>query len=107
MAKIKRIIVRVNGNEMVYYKVDDSNEKLSSPAEVLKKLYKNHGELYEKIFNIDQETALLAGWHPSDFDFNDNCEGWRKFLEAKGKVHKEVIEEEFTIDEFVHSYVGF
>jgi hypothetical protein len=107
MEKIKKVTVRVNNSEMIYFKLNGSEEKLSSPADVLKVLFKNHGELYEKMFGVDRETAFLAGWHPSDRDFNEACEGWRKFKEAKGKINKEVIEEEFTLEEFVRNYVGF
>jgi hypothetical protein len=92
---------------MTYYKLNGNDERFSSPAEVLKRVFRNHGELYEKLYQVDRETAFLAGWHPSDYDFNDNCEGWRTFLKDGGKVKKEVTEEEFTLEEFVRNYVGF
>jgi hypothetical protein len=107
MKRVKKVTVKVKDSEMVYYQLNGNAERLSNPVQVLQKVFKDHGELYEKIFGVDREAAFLAGWHPGDCDFSDNCEGWRTFLKDKGKVKKEVIQEEFTMEEFVHNYVGF
>jgi hypothetical protein len=106
MAKIKRIIVRVNRNERIYYQIDD-RERVESLSWVLKTLFTDQGELYEKVYGVDRETAAIAGWHPYHNDFSEECEGWEKFLKDKGKVEKEVIEEEYTVEEFVRHVLNF
>jgi len=105
MEKVKKIIVRVNGNEKVIY--EWNGEKYEAVWKVLKRIYCDQGELYEKVYNVDRETAQLAGWHPEDETFNPDCAGWRKFLEEKGKIDKQIIEQELDLVEFVRNYVGF
>ena len=105
MEKIKKITIRVNGNEKTYYEYN--GERFRREWEVLKKIYKDQGELYEEIYGIDRETAEMAGWHPNDADFNTNCGGWQKFLEEKGKIDKQIIEQEFDLIKFIRDYVGF
>jgi hypothetical protein len=105
--KIKKTIIRVNGNEKVYYQISDNDKKFETAAEVLKEIFNDQGELYEKIFQVDRETAMLAGWHAYDRDFDQKCGGWKEFLKSKGKIKKEVIEKEYDLKEFVHDYIGF
>jgi len=105
MGKIKKVIVKVNSNEETYYEFN--GERFKNEREVLKKIFKDQGELYEKIYHVDRETARLAGWHPDEKEFSVWCAGWEQFLSEKGKINKEIIEEEFTIEEFTKSYVGF
>jgi len=105
MEKIKKVTVRINNNEKIYY--EWNGEKFNTPNEVLKQIFKNQGELYERIYHVEREIAKDAGWHPDDRDFSNLCGGWEKFLRDRGKICKEVIEEEFTIEEFTKSYVGF
>ena len=105
MEKIKKVTVRVNGNEEVFYEV--KGEKIKTEWKVLRKIFKDQGELYEQIYKIDRETAKLAGWHPEDSNFNTECEGWQKFIKDQGKICKEEIIEQFSVEEFIRNYVGF
>ena len=105
MEKIKKVTVRVNGNEEIYYEI--KGERFRREWEVLRKVFKNQGELYEQIYSVNRKTAEIAGWHPQDQTFNTDCQGWQKFLEDQGKVHKEVVEEELSVEQFVRDYVGF
>jgi len=103
--EIKKITLRVNQNKKVFYELN--GERFDTPQEVLKKVFRDHGELYEKVFGIDRETASIAGWVPEGQFFDRTSYGWSQFLKDRGRICKEVIEEEFTVEEFVHDYVGF
>ena len=103
--KIKKITIRVNGNEKVYY--EWNCKKYEKVWKLLREVFKDQGELYEKIYSVDRETAEIAGWHPQDQTFNTDCAGWQKFLEEKGKIDKQIIEQEFDLIKFIRNYVGF
>jgi hypothetical protein len=105
--KIQKITIKVNGNTTYHYKIEGNEEKIGNTVELFRKIFKNQGELYKKIYNVDWETAYLAGWHPDCGDFHDNCYGWRKFKKEKGKIQKEVITEEWEAEEFIRNYLGF
>ena len=105
MERIKKITLRVNQNEKVFYEYN--GEKFDTETEVLRRIFKDQGELYEKVYNVDRETAKLVEWHPEDKDFDTDSEGWQNFLRDEGRIHKEEIVEEFSIEEFVHNYTGF
>ena len=102
---VKKITIKVNDNVKVFYELN--GERFDDAYEVLQKIFRDQGELYEKIFNIDRETAKLAGWGPDHRIFNSTSYGWRQFVEDRGRIRKEEIVEEFDINEFVHDYVGF
>jgi len=106
MEKIRKITLKINGIAYVFYEY--GGEKFyHDERKVLRKVFKDQGELYEKVFNIDRETARIAGWHPDDRDFSVWCAGWEEFLKNQGKIHKEEIVEEFSVEEFVRNYTGF
>ena len=106
MEKVKKITLKINQKVYVFYEY--GGERFFYDArKVLRKIFKDQGELYEKIFNIDRETAKLAGWHPESRSFDSDCGGWQYFVKNKGRIHKEEVIEEFDINEFVHNYVGF
>jgi len=105
MEKIKKITIRVNENKKTYYEYN--GEKFESAQRLLEKIFKDQGELYEKIYHVSREDAELAGWGPRMDYFDTTSYGWVKFLHDKGKIHKEIIEEELSVEEFVRDYVGF
>jgi len=105
MERIKKITLKVNENAKVFYEYE--GERFDDAYEVLQKVFYDQGELYEKIFNVDRETAELAGWGPDHKIFNNTSYGWRQFIKDQGKIRKEEIIEEFNLEEFVHNYVGF
>ena len=54
--------------------------------EYLHDRYKNHGNLYKKVFGVSFDDATLAGWHPDDCTFSKYCKGWVQFTRDKGKI---------------------
>jgi len=105
MEKVRKVTLKINQNIKVFYEYN--GEKFDTEVEVLRRIFKDQGELYEKVYNVDRRTAQLVKWHPEDKDFDTDCEGWQNFLRDEGQIHKEEIVEEFSIEEFVHNYVGF
>jgi len=110
--QVEKIITTIDGQSFVSYRVvqEIDGVKVASEAYddevlVLKKLFKDQGELYEQIFGVSREDARRAGWHPDDSDFSMMCPGWIKFLKDKGKVEKQVQVETISVEEFVHSVI--
>jgi len=105
MEKIKKVTIKVNGNVKVFYELN--GERFESASKVLEKIFKDQGELYQRVYGVDRETAALAGWGPNMNYFDTTSYGWTKFLSDRGKIHKEVVEEELSVEQFVRDYVGF
>jgi hypothetical protein len=111
--RVEKITTTVNGRTFVSYRIIREEEIArlgiasykDMVALVLRRLFKDQGELYEQIFGVSREDADLAGWHPDDSDFCDACDGWVKFLEAGGKIEKQVQTETMSVEEFVRSNV--
>ena len=83
---IKKLIT-VNGNKRIEYVYE--GEPYANVLDVLRRIYKNQGELYENLFGVDRMDAHIADWHPGDDSFNTTCTGWVNFLKARGKIIKE------------------
>lgn len=104
MKKIRRITENVNGNKEVYFPFND--RKHLSLAGRLRDEYMTQGNFYREVFNVSEEDAERAGWHPKDKDFTDSsshwaCEGWSQFLQDKGEVRKTLTEELVDIEELL------
>ncbi len=55
-------------------------------TQLLRIMYKDHGELYEKEFNVERKLARLAGWDPDGSSFSLESPGFKKFVFDHGKV---------------------
>ena len=94
--KIIKKTVKVNGNEKVTFPYKDY-ECDSLPARLAAE-FTTQGRFYRHFLNISREDAELAGWHPNDEDFSTECGGWNIFLEARGNIRKEVVEQEVDLN---------
>jgi len=103
--EITKVTTTVNGHSSVAYQVGPKT--FDDKVLVLREIFRDQGELYEKIFGVSREDARLAGWHPDDGDFYTSCNGWVEFLKAKGKIDKQVQVETISIEDFVHSILNF
>lgn len=88
--------VKVNNNIFITY---DNEEEI---ANALYKRYGTQGNLYLKVFGVEEDDAQKAGWHPEDSDFDDReCDGWTKFLEDYGEIRKMEKTEEIAIKDLI------
>ena len=97
--EIKRRKIRVNGKEYTEYVHNDKVYK--NLTELLLSIFENHGEFYKKIFNVSYEDAAYAGWLPGWNVFLPENPGFRKFIQDKGKIYKEVYEETLPLRQIV------
>jgi len=108
--QVEKITTTVNGRTSVSYRVvaEITDHRMGLQffvADVLRLLFKDQGELYERIFGVSREDAALAGWRPDDRHFCDVSDGWVKFLEAGGKIEKQVQTETMSVEEFARGNV--
>lgn len=98
METIRVRIVTINGEEAGRtYIVNGSEYKYLSDA--LRAKYGNHGNFYMKECGVSWEDAYMAGWHPEHSEFCFDCDGWRKFIDSRGKIQKTVEERDVDIME--------
>jgi len=95
---IKRKI-KINGREHVEYEANGKTYK--DLYELLLYEFKNHGDFYEKVFGVSRKDAELAGWLPSWVAFRPENPGFKKFIEDRGRIQKEVFEETISLREAV------
>jgi len=112
--QVEKITTTVDGRSFVSYRVVQeidgvkvASEAYDDEALVLKKLFKDQGELYEQIFGVSREDARRAGWHPNHCNFSVECSGWVKFLKDEGKIEKQVQVETISVEDFVRNIVQF
>lgn len=88
--------VNVNGHVRVYY----NGEK--ELVNLLKKMYTNQGNFYEKEFGVSFENAISAEGHPKDNAFQRGyCDGWTQFLQDRGKITKTITEKTMEIKDIL------
>lgn len=100
---IKKIEKTVNGNKLTQYEfggvVYDNIQTL------LKKNFRTQGVFYERVFNVSEEDAEIAGWGPHDTAFCDTAFsgsfGWKIFLKQKGIIAKQIETETVSISEIL------
>ena len=91
--------VRVNGKEYIEYAIN--NKTYKNLYELLLYEFRDHGEFYEKIFGVNRQDAADAGWMPGWCVFLPENPGFRKFLEDRGRIQKEIFEETISLREAV------
>ena len=95
----KRIVVKkkkVGGKDVITY------NNFSEKSSCLKKLFDTQGQLYNEVLGVSLADADLAGWHPEDRDFDPHyCNGWKTFLDSKGKITKEREPEILSVLDFI------
>jgi len=91
--------VRVNGKEHIEYEIN--NRVYKDLYELLLYTFSSHGEFYEKVFGVNRRDAELAGWLPGWLAFRPENPGFKKFLEDRGRIQKEVFEETISLREAV------
>ena len=98
MIVVKRKI-KINGREYVEYECN--NKTYRKLTELLLYTFRDHGEFYERIFGINRQDAADAGWMPNWVVFSTENPGFRKFIEDRGKIHKEIYEETLPLRQVV------
>jgi len=98
MTVVKRRI-KINGREYVEYEVN--GKAYRKLTELLLYEFRDHGEFYEKIFGVNRKDAADAGWMPGWNVFLPENPGFRKFIEDRGKIHKEIYEETLPLRQVV------
>ena len=98
MIVVKRKI-KINGREYVEYECN--NKTYRKLDELLLYTFRDHGEFYEKIFNVSRQDAADAGWMPGWNVFLPENPGFRKFLEDRGRIQKEIVEETIPLRQLI------
>ena len=97
----------VNGKSVTIY---DSQERETSIFTTVKSLmkceYKDQGELYEKLYGVSREDAVVAGWCPYANMFEPANSGWRKFLQDEGVVEVVCNETEKTATDIIEEFLA-
>jgi len=91
--------IKINNKEYVEYELDGKTYK--NLTELLLSVFRDHGEFYEKVFQINRKDAELAGWLPSWHVFLPANAGFKKFIEDRGKIQKEIFEETISLKQAV------
>jgi len=86
MNTITKQLITINGN--IYEKYPYQKNYYNSIKERLRAEYTSHENFYKENFNVDKKDAEMAGWHPEDIEFSNDCEGFKKFIQDKGVITK-------------------
>ena len=97
--EIKKRRIRINGKEYIEYEIN--NRVYKDLYELLLYTFSSHGEFYEKVFGVNRRDAELAGWLPGWLAFQPENPGFRKFIQDRGKIHKEIYEETIPLRQAV------
>ena len=96
---VTRRKIKINNREYVEYELDGKTYK--NLYELLLYTFNTHGEFYQKIFGVSKKDAEDAGWLPSWNVFRPENPGFKKFIEDRGRIQKEVFEETISLREAV------
>ena len=97
----------VNGKSVTIYDRQGCETSVFKTVEsIMKCEYKDQGELYEKIYGVCREDAVLAGWGPYADLFEPSNNGWRQFLKDEGVVEVVCTETEKTDILIIEEYLA-
>ena len=97
----------VNGKSVTIYDSQECETSIFTTVKSLMKCeYKDQGELYEKLYNVSREDAIVAGWCPYADIFEPSNNGWRQFLKDEGVVEVVCTESEKTDTLIIEEYLA-